>query len=263
MNIKKAAMNTQLSIRKNHLSEGEYCREQFLKKVEQCFLPKGEYVDFDCEKTQLVWHLTAGGPNGHVVKKMWQGDKLGPVGTDFVIEGPGPDSVDGRIIQVVPFGGSIYHLGLRPENFAKFGLHPEMITIRLSGKERQTYALNFKSISVEVCNYGPLRYVNGKFMAYDHVIPKENAIELDEKVYGHRFWQDFSDAQIESMWLISEFCHTEFGIDKKYKGDVIFGMNARALSGEPGHWTHRSFQFPHIRSDIPPLPKIIKLFESL
>lgn len=221
----------------------------FYDTIEQCHLSVNEYIRGETEKTQGYWHLTAGWYDGHAVRDMWDKDSLGPVGSTYLIEGFGKNAVDGHIIQCFDSKYWIYHLGIRQKQFSDFGL---------PFKE-----LNRISIGVEVCNPGPVKLTDKGFVAYNHIFADEEIYELDKPHRGNKYWVKFTEKQIQSMFDLARYLEKVHGIPAKFRGMEIFDMDKRALMGEPGWYTHCSVQYPSVRSDIPPQPEVVKMFESL
>ena len=61
--------------------------------------------------------------------------------------------------------------------------------------------LNSKSISIQVCNSGPLVIgEDGNYYNLSHqLVSKDEVIELDTEFEGSRFWEKYTESQIESL----------------------------------------------------------------
>jgi hypothetical protein len=121
--------------------------------------------------------------------------------------------------------------------------------------------LDRSSIGIEICNYGPLTQKGGKY--YNYVggeIKKDDVIELDKPYKGYKYWQNYTDAQIESVKELLMHWSTKYGIDLTYNED-IWEVSKRALKGEEGVFTHNSVR-PD-KADVYPHPKLIAMLKSL
>jgi len=192
------------------------------------------------EKKQIYLHHTAGGPSGEQVFQYWE-SQANKVATCVAI------SNDGTIVQ--GFGSECwaYHLGLGTKHFMSQGL--------------PFLPLDRSSIGIEICNYGPLTQKGGKY--YNYVggeIKKDDVIELDKPYKGYKYWQNYTDAQIESVKELLLHWSTKYGIDLTYNED-IWEVSKRALKGEEGVFTHNSVR-PD-KADVYPHPKLIAMLKSL
>lgn len=199
-------------------------------------IPFNNYLREATEKKQIVLHHTAGGGKGEIVYQGWQADRT-PVATCVAI------SRDGQIVQGYASRFWGYHLGLQTKHFL--------------GQKYQN--LDKTSIGVEVCNWGPLVYKSNKFKNYlGGEIDSDDVIECDYR--GYKYWQSYTDEQIESLRLLLLHWGEKYGIPLTYNVD-IWQHNKRAMSGESGVFVHGSFR-PD-KADMYPHPRLIEMLRDL
>jgi hypothetical protein len=117
------------------------------------------------------------------------------------------------------------------------------------------------SIGVEICNWGQISYKNGKYYTYvNREIPKDQVQELEEGYRGFKLWHKYTDAQIESVRQLLMLWNKRYNIPINYNPD-IWSISKRALSGEPGVYTHNSVR--RDKTDIYPCPKMIAMLKGL
>ena len=199
-----------------------------------------QYYPIKQKKSQIYLHHTAGGPSADSVWNWWKNDK-GRIATCVVI------GHDGEITQGFSSKYWAYHLGLGNKHFGENGLPYKN--------------LDKISIGIEICNWGQLLYKEGKYYNYvGKVVPEEQVCKLQHPFKGYRYWQDYTDAQIESVRKLLIFWKENYNIPIKYNED-IWDVTTRALSGEPGVYTHNSVRPDKV--DAYPNPKLIEMLKSL
>jgi len=153
----------------------------------------------------------------------------------------------GQIVQGFPSKKWAYHLGLRESTFNNFNLPYK--------------SLDKISIGIEICGWGQLTYRSGKFYTWtDKVLSEEDVIELSTPFRGFKYFHNYTDSQIDSVEKLLRYWGETYNIPLTYNPD-IFDVNARALSGERGVFTHCSVRYDKI--DIYPHPKLIEMLKSL
>jgi len=210
-------------------------------------LTKHKIIDFnnykreDVNKSQIYLHHTAGGPSGEQVYQFWQSDAV-PVATSVVI------SRDGTIIQGFHSQYWAFHLGLSNKHFADMSVPYKN--------------LDRTSIGIELCSYGWAKYENGQYLNYvNGKINKADIVELETPYKGYKFWQGYTEAQIQSVCELLELWKTRYGIDIKYRPEQMWSVNKKALSGENGLFTHNSVRGD--KSDVFPDINLIKSLKTL
>lgn len=210
--------------------------------IRQINFPATQYMAEETKKKQIYLHHTAGNPSGENVFNWWASNPE-RVATCVAISGPG--SNDGEIVQGFSSKYWGYHLGVKPGVFRKQGL---------SWRNLDKFALG-----IEICNWGQLSERNGKF--YNYVGGEvTDVIKLDKQYKGFIYFHNYSDAQIESVRQLLLLWKDKYGIPLTYNED-IWDVTKRALSGEPGVYTHNSVRSDKI--DIYPHPKMIQMLKSL
>lgn len=188
-------------------------------------------------KNQVYLHHTAGGPSGEAVFRYWDKTSVN-VATCVCI------SNDGTIVQGFSSRNWAYHLGLKAGIFAKYGLPYK--------------SLDKTSVAIEICNYGFLTEKNGKFYNYVGGVCND-VYELETPYKGHKYWENYTDAQIESVRELLLLWRDRYGIDLTYNSD-IWEVTPRALRGDNGVFTHNSIR--RDKADIYPHHKIIEMLKS-
>jgi len=219
-------------------------------KIKQVPLRESQYIKEATEKKQIVLHHTAGNSSGVGTIRMWDTDDRGRIATCVTISGKGQskDTYDGEICQAFSSKYWGYHLGIKPDVFKSKGLPRR--------------ALDKHAIGIEICNWGPLDRVNGKFYNYvDREIPADQVTELETPYKGHKFYHRYTDAQIESTRQLLVYWNETYGIDLTYRHDDLWTVSTRALQGEQGVYTHNSYRKD--KSDIYPCPRMIAMLKSL
>lgn len=219
-------------------------------KIKQVPLRESQYIKEATEKKQIVLHHTAGNSSGVGTIRMWDTDDRGRIATCVTISGKGQskDTYDGEICQAFSSKYWGYHLGIKPDVFKSKGLSRR--------------ALDKHAIGIEICNWGPLDRVNGKFYNYvDREIPADQVTELETPYKGHKFYHRYTDAQIESTRQLLVYWNETYGIDLTYRHDDLWTVSTRALQGEQGVYTHNSYRKD--KSDIYPCPRMIAMLKSL
>lgn len=209
---------------------------------------KKQYILEEHPKKQIYLHHTAGDSNGFNVFKYWESNKE-RIGTCVTICGNPKNNKfkDGEIVQGFNSKFWAFHLGLRESTFNKFDLPYK--------------SLDKISIGIEICNWGQLTYSKGKFYTYvNSTVPESEVIELEAPHRKFRFYHNYTDAQIDSVEKLLRFWSDRYGIPLKYEPD-IWDVNARALNGDPGVFTHNSVRYD--KFDAYPHPNLIKMLKTL
>lgn len=216
-------------------------------------IPDNQYVKEVTQKTQLYLHHTAGNNDPYSARGWWMSTKEA-VSTSFLIgrqytpRKDGKVWKDGDVIQCFSTKYWGWHLGLKAKHLIPGG--------------QTSSQLNKNSIGIEICNWGYLKLKDGKFYTYaGTTVHESDVVELATPFRGFKYYERYTDAQIESTRNILIYCNKVWGIDIKYKGDSIFDIDSRALNGENGVWTHCSVR-PD-KFDIFPQKEMIEMLRSL
>lgn len=233
-----------LQIYDNLLNDDEYCLEETQKNT--------------------IWlHHTAGGSrpdwtiggwekdtqkdsNGNVILDSSGNPKSIKVGTQFVIgrrSSSTSDTIwDGKILKAFDDRYWSYHLG-----------------INKNSKE-----LNSKSIGIEICNYGPLTLSSdGKFYTYvKRQIKESDVCELSKPFRGFKYWEKYTDSQLESTRKLILHLKRRWNIDIQsgIYNEEWFEYDDKWFStgGLRSHTQVRKDKF-----DVFPQPELIEMLNSL
>jgi hypothetical protein len=122
--------------------------------------------------------------------------------------------------------------------------------------------LDKSSIGIEICNWGQLTKTARGWETYVGTLVSDSEVcTLDKPFKGFNHFHSYTDAQIESVRQLLVYWRRVWGIPISYKGDEIFGLDRRALAGEPGVYTHNSVRRDKV--DIYPHPKMIQMLKTL
>jgi N-acetyl-anhydromuramyl-L-alanine amidase AmpD len=210
-------------------------------------LRRDEYYPVEQRKNQIVLHHTAGSHRPDWTIQGWNSDRLGRVATAYVIGSisttDGNRDFDGRVLQTMNPAHWAHHLGIQAE---------------------QNERLNKASIGIELCCYGYVtKRRDGTFWSYvNRPVPAEQVIDLGFEFRGYRFWQSYTDAQLEAAQNLIRSLGERFGIPLTKKWSVSdFNVSRDALSGTAGVFTH--CQYRTDKFDCYPHPKLIEMLNSL
>jgi hypothetical protein len=129
------------------------------------------------------------------------------------------------------------------------------------GSETNNTALNKASVGIEVCNWGGLTKVNGKYYsAFNSEIPASEVIDYGQKWHGYQYFHKYSTAQIESLRQLIEYLCETYDIPKTYFPDM-WELNSQAIAGQKGVFTHVSYRKD--KSDMHPQPELIEMLKNL
>jgi hypothetical protein len=224
-------------------------------EVKKIFFPGNQYVQRKTLKDIFVIHHSAGWDDARQMYNIWASDMNGRVCTAYGI------TDDGTIYQgfdTVYWGHALYVNSKR-------NLVPSMYKTPL-----HNVLLNSRAIQVEVCNWGPLFEKNDKLYAWPayqtqkwlpkYEVPRSRAIYYEEGFKGFKWYERYTDDEIESLRKLILHHHDKDGINLDYHDDM-WSASDKALGGTPGIWTHVSYRTD--KSDCHPQPELIQMLKSL
>jgi N-acetyl-anhydromuramyl-L-alanine amidase AmpD len=217
-----------------------------LKRIKTELLTDDQYYQEETKKDFVVLHHTVSpGDDASGDIRWWLSD-VDRVATHCII------TQDGTIHQTIKSIHWGHHLGCKAEYFEKYGLTP-----------RNT-DLNKRSYSIEFDCLGPVDK-DGNSLAYKKLKAKAGVYDLGYNFRGFRYFEKYTDAQLESAYhLIKLIATNNPGIDLKkvnLKTAADFDMNKTALSGKlTGVWTHVNFR-PD-KSDCFPQKELLEMLSS-
>jgi hypothetical protein len=181
--------------------------------IYDCLLNDNEYFKEEVKKETIWLHHTAGGSRPDFTIGGWEKDFLKnkkgdpildkngnmiplKVGTQYIIgrksSSTGDSTWDGKILKAFDDKYWAYHLGLNsPKNDE----------------------LNSKSIAIEICNYGQLSLgKDGVFYNYvNKPVMESEVVEVNFR--GYKYWEKYTDNQIESLRKIILYLKNKWGIE--------------------------------------------------
>jgi N-acetyl-anhydromuramyl-L-alanine amidase AmpD len=202
-------------------------------KIIQCPLDKTQYYQEKYEKKQIVLHHTASNGNAKNVINGWK-ESPQRIGVAFVIDG------EGLIHQAFSSTHWAHHLGVHAKN---------------------NRVLNQQSIGIEICNWGPLSFREGKYFNYlNQEIPGDQVVGYFQKFRGGFYYQRYSEKQLESLKDLLDYLCDTYKIPKTYNTDM-WSISKSALLGKSGIYTHVSFRKD--KSDCHPQKELIEILTTL
>jgi hypothetical protein len=154
--------------------------------IYDCLLSDDEYNKKETQKNTIWLHHSGGGSRPDWTINGWETKNGLKVGTHFVIgrkSSTGDIQVwDGKILKAIDDRYWVNHLEI----------------------ETKSDQLNSRSIGIELCNYGPLTLgKDGNFYNYvNKPINKEDVVELETEFRGYKYWEKYTDSQLESLYKL-------------------------------------------------------------
>lgn len=228
--------------------------DRYVGLYEDYFLRPGEYVEGPTKKQYIFLHHTAGWNNPYRVVDMWNGDSRGRIGTQFIVGGINPrtldDSYDGVVLRCFEDENYAWHLG---------------------GSPIDRY-MHKHSIGIELCSFGPLTKRDDKFYTYANTIVHESQVcELDFSFRGYRYWHKYSSTQLGKLRDLLYYINNTHGIDLsvglKERLEVMHPKDAfdyydEAVYGDiKGLLSHTNVR--EGKYDVFPQPELVDLITSL
>lgn len=224
--------------------------------INEYFLDPDEYVRETTPKFYLFLHHTAGWADPFDQVRQWNGDSRGRIGTEYLVGGrglsessPSNNFHEGVIIRAIPNNCWAYHLG---------AVNPYM---------------HKHSIGIEICNFGYLQKMGSHYYTYTgKEVHSSNVIDLGFEFKGYRFWHNYTDKQLSSLFNIIYHVIDTHKIDYKAglkqwissypDPNLAFQLHLPAQRGEvKGILSHTNVN-PE-KYDIYPHPKILEFFRNL
>jgi len=223
-----------------------------LHKIKVLDFPKEDYFQEEFTKKQIVLHHTVSGTGVTGDIKTWEDDDA-VVGTAIIVDH------DGTPYQLFSSKYWAWHLGIgnKARDSQSIGIEidnwgwliPGDGTIKQFGKKPDGTP---KMVQTEI----------GKFYAY-----YGNAVDVAMQNYpngfgGYQYYQKYTLEQIRTVGELLLFWRNKYGIPLKYNEDM-WDVSQKALSGEPGVWTHVSYRAKPGKTDCHPQPELIDMLKTL
>jgi N-acetyl-anhydromuramyl-L-alanine amidase AmpD len=206
--------------------------------------PLNQYFPEITEKSQIVLHHTVSGDNvdGDI---NWWIQTPERVATCVII------ARDGTIHTLYRSETWAHHLGIKTWIFKKFN-------ISSYGANKK---LNQGSIGLELDSWGGLVKRNSKYYRTgDKEISEDKVVDYGREIRGFRYYEKYTDAQIESVRYLLKYWNNKYKIPISYN-QSMWELNEKALKGYEGVWTHVSFR-PD-KSDCHPQKELIEMLKTL
>jgi len=183
----------------------------------------------------------------------WANDKKGRVSTAWGVVD------DGTVFQGFDpkfFGYAIYVQ-------SKYNRIPKQYKTKA-----QDNFLNRHSIQVEICNFGGLTEIDGKFYAWPakgkaiskYEIPEERVMYYPDGFRGYHAFEKYTDQEVATIKFLAQYVNQKFGIPLHYNEDM-WDISENALKGAAGIYSHVSFRTD--KSDCHPQPNLIRALQSV
>ena len=205
-------------------------------------------IPFNSTFKSIFLHHTAGWDDPINEVDIWNKDNVSKVGAHYVIGGhkinKDDHHNDGKIVEAIPEGYSIYHLGKVGNN-----------------------AMRLNSIGIELCNFGWIK--DGKTYVNTEANDSE-VIKLDKPFRGFDCWHKYSEQQLKSLRSLLILLASVHNIDLHEglykwileKGADAFEFNSDAYYGKVnGLLTHTNVRKD--KFDCSPQPELIDMILSL
>ena len=212
---------------------------------------EGFYVKTIHPKKQIIWHHSAGWDNVRGMYDWWKNDKVNHVATSIGIDD------NGKVYRGFDESYWAASIGATVDVFTNNGIPLKYVT---NGFVANNVLLDQAAVAVEVANWGSLTEKNGKLYSWANTeVLQSKAIELNYK--GTKYYEIYTDAEIRTLkyWTLLNAVRFQIPVDFSY--DDCFAVSKKALSGEPGIYTHNSYI--QYKSDVSPQPKLIEMAKSL
>ncbi|MNJ90659.1 N-acetylmuramoyl-L-alanine amidase [compost metagenome] len=202
-------------------------------KIMQLPLPVSQYYRTAYTKKQIVLHGTNSDSSPKEIVSYWHSNPA-KIGAAFLID------QDGTIYQTFESHYWIHHIGLRGENFLSLDQH---------------------SIAIDLCCIGPLKEIDGLFYSLSNsLIDVSEVIDYGKEYRGYRYFQRYSDEQVQSLkGLLLKLCNTH-AIPKQIATES-WDISLAALDGKPGIFTGVNFRKDV--SDCHPQKELVEMLISL
>ena len=205
----------------------------FLNQIINHPLPDNQYYKDVYNKRQIVIHHTVSNGNAKNVINWWQKQKE-RIGTAFVIDR------EGVIHKAFSSAHWAHHLGT---------------------KEINNTILNKQSIGIELCSWGSLKFKNDKYFSSTNVeVPIEEVTTYDYPFRGIRYYQKYTDKQLESLKFLLQYLCETYKIPKTYIPEM-WEISKSALRGDKGIFTHVSYRKD--KSECHPQKELVEFLKSI
>lgn len=217
---------------------------------------ENQYYSKETEKSQIVLHHTVSGNSVDGDIRWWE-QTPERVATCIII------ARDGTIHTLFNSEKWAHHLGVKIRVFDSLKIKRNFRRSVQSGKMyvSNNVELNEGAIGLEIDSWGGLEKKNGKYYRTGNKeISKDKVIDYGKEIRGFRYYEKYTDEQISSVKFLLKYWNDKYNIPLDYK-EGIWDVSKKALTGEPGVWSHVSYRSD--KSDCHPQPELISMLKSL
>jgi hypothetical protein len=224
--------------------------------ITELTLPNHEYVDEVTPKSMLFLHHSAGWDNVRGMFKDWA-DTPGRVATAY-----GMDD-DGQIYRAFDDAYWAYHLYIRSKgNKLPEAMRPYKVLSNAIYLEKV-------SVGIEIANFGPLKYRNGKYYTWVHdfgtrgkgvTLAEDKVFDFKDGFRGYRFYERYTDNEVGALKVWIKFMCEKHNIPFHLPKNM-FELCEDAFKRKPGIYTHCSVRTD--KTDIVPQKNMVAMLNSL
>jgi hypothetical protein len=214
--------------------------------IYDCLLSDDEYVKKETQKNTIWLHHSGGNSRPDWTINGWEKNNGLKVGSHFIIGRKSSSSDvelwDGKVLKAIDDRYWSTHLRI----------------------ETNSEKLNSRSIGIELCNYGPLTLgKDGNFYnSINKQVNKEDVAELETEFRGYKYWEKYTDSQLESLYKLITFLQKRWliQIESGIYNEDWFNYDEKwfSMGGLRNHSQVRTDKF-----DLFPQKELIDMLNSL
>lgn len=203
-------------------------------------LSEEQYIKQKFNKNQIFIHFTAGSGDAKNTIDWWDSNQP-RIATSYVI-----DRNTGQIYESFDPDFWSFHLGIKGTR-GKIDKH---------------------SIGIELCDWGPLEYKNGKYFKWPedynkYTINEDEVYALDQSHRGYCYYQSYTDKQIEQLEQLLIYLVNKYDIPvNDHFDDSWYEYQDHIIKDQtPGIWTHVNVRKD--KQDSYPDDRLTKMLNNL
>ena len=219
-----------------------------IKKIQTIPFKEDQYFKTAYPKKQIVLHHSAGWDDARGMFHWWSSNKERVATFCGVVD-------DGTIVQGFNSRYWAWHINV--------GSRFNKLPVNLEKYQNPMYreSLERGSIGIEICNWGGLRLVDGKFLSWaNKEVPANKVIDYGKEFRGYQYYERYTDKEMETVYVLVKYLAEKYEIPVAYTRD-IWNIHEPALRGDPGIYTHVSYRTD--KSDCHPQPELAQVLKAL
>ena len=226
-----------------------------LDKIVQVEFPATQYYKVGHPKNQIVLHHTVSGGDARGDINWWL-QTADRIATCLVIDR------DGTPFQCYSSRFWAHHLGVKKKVFIAHGV---------GNADAQNLVLNQQSVGIEIDSWGGLVERGGRwynaiwnktYKRYDAGPNEVTYVSVYPNGFrGFKAFEKYTDEQIQAVEELLEYWKGIYNDIPFNYNDDIWDVTPRALSGEPGIYTHVSYRSD--KSDCHPQEELIQMLRAV